>query len=86
MKNFHFCISSRPVLGPTPPSIQWVQGALSPGVKRQESEADHSPPTCAEVKITCSITSEQYLKHTAGSQMNRKTWDQILFHVAKQEF
>jgi hypothetical protein len=45
-----FSTSSRPVLGPTQPPIQWVPGALSPGVKRQGHEADHSPPTSAEVK------------------------------------
>jgi hypothetical protein len=30
-------------LGPTQPSIQWVPGALSLGVKRPGREADHSP-------------------------------------------
>jgi hypothetical protein len=30
--------------------IQWVPGALSPEVKRPWREADHSPPTSAEVK------------------------------------
>jgi hypothetical protein len=28
--------------------IQWVQGTLSPGIKRPEREADHSPPTSSE--------------------------------------
>jgi hypothetical protein len=41
--------SSRPALGPTRPPIQWVPGALSPGVKLQWREADHSPPASAEV-------------------------------------
>jgi hypothetical protein len=36
--------------GPPKPPIQWIPGALSPGVKRQGREADHSPPTSAEVK------------------------------------
>jgi hypothetical protein len=43
VKNFHFSISSRPALGPTQPPIQWVPGAVSPGVKRQRREAEHSP-------------------------------------------
>jgi hypothetical protein len=47
------CVSSRPALGPT----QWVQGALSPEVKRQGREADNSPPTSAEVKNTWLSTS-----------------------------
>jgi hypothetical protein len=29
-----------------------VSGALSPGIKRQGLEADHSPPSTAEVKKT----------------------------------
>jgi hypothetical protein len=37
-----------PVLGTTQPPIQWV--SFSPGVKRSGREADHSPPTIAEVK------------------------------------
>jgi hypothetical protein len=32
--------------------IQWVPGALSPGVKLPEREADHSPPTNTEDKET----------------------------------
>jgi hypothetical protein len=45
-----FTTASRTALGPTQPPIQWVPGALSLGVKRPGSEADHSPPTSAEVK------------------------------------
>jgi hypothetical protein len=41
---------SRTALGPTQPPIQWVPGALSLGVKRPRREADHSPPSSAEVK------------------------------------
>jgi hypothetical protein len=36
--------------GPDWLSIRWVPVALSPGVKRPGHEADHSPPTSAEVK------------------------------------
>jgi hypothetical protein len=46
---FLFSITSRPALVSPQPLIQWVQGATSPGVKRQEREADHSSPYSAEV-------------------------------------
>jgi hypothetical protein len=36
--------------GATQPHIQLLPGALSPGVKRQRREADHSPPSSAEDK------------------------------------
>jgi hypothetical protein len=39
---FLLLTSSRPVLGPTQPPIQWVPGALSPGVKQPGPEDDHS--------------------------------------------
>jgi hypothetical protein len=42
--------ASRTTLGPTQPPIQWVLGVLSLGVKRPGREADHSPPSNAEVK------------------------------------
>jgi hypothetical protein len=42
---FPLTSASRPALGPTQPPVQWVPGALSPG-----RDADHSPPSSAEVK------------------------------------
>jgi hypothetical protein len=56
-KNFLFSMLSRPALGPTQSSIQWVPGALSPGVKPQGCEADHSPPASAGVKKMWIYTS-----------------------------
>jgi hypothetical protein len=47
---FLFTTASRTALGPTQPPIQWVQGSLSLGVKQPVCEADHSPPSSAEVK------------------------------------
>jgi hypothetical protein len=37
--------------------MQWVSGALSLGVKPPGREADHSPPSNAEVKNVWSYTS-----------------------------
>jgi hypothetical protein len=39
-------------MGSIQPRIQWIQGALPPGEKRQEFETDHSHATGAEVKET----------------------------------
>jgi hypothetical protein len=55
--NVIFTTVSRTALGPTQPHIQWVIGALSLGVKRPGREADHSPPSTAEVKNAWSYTS-----------------------------
>jgi hypothetical protein len=49
--------SSRPVLGPAQPPIQWVPGAFSPEVKWPGREADYSPPASAEVKKIWIYTS-----------------------------
>jgi hypothetical protein len=38
-----FAVASRPTLGTICPPIQWVSGALTPGVSRPGREADHSP-------------------------------------------
>jgi hypothetical protein len=48
---------SRSILEPNRHTIQWVPGNLSPGVKRQWREADHSPPANAEVNKTWIYTS-----------------------------
>jgi hypothetical protein len=48
---------SRTALGPTQPPVQWVTAALSLGVKRLGREADHSPPSSAEVKNAWNYTS-----------------------------
>jgi hypothetical protein len=57
IKNFNFSISSRPAVEPTQHPIKRVPGALSQGLKWQGREADHSPPTSAEVKKTRTYTS-----------------------------
>jgi hypothetical protein len=47
----------KPALGSTQPPTQCAPGALSPGVKRQGREADHSPPASVEVKKIWIYTS-----------------------------
>jgi hypothetical protein len=47
---FLFSTATRPALEPTQPPIRCVLAAVSPGVTRQGREADHSPPSNAEVK------------------------------------
>jgi hypothetical protein len=55
---FYFSISSRPVLGPTQPPIQWVRGIKCPVRK-----AHHSHPDSAEVKKMWIYTSLPILLH-----------------------
>jgi hypothetical protein len=40
----------------TKPAALWVPGALSPGVKMARIEADHSPPSSAQVNNAWSYT------------------------------
>jgi hypothetical protein len=56
-KNFLFSVSSRPVLGPTHPPLRRVPEVLFSGVKWTNREADHLPPTNAEIKKTWIYTS-----------------------------
>jgi hypothetical protein len=50
VKNFLFSTSSRPAVVSTQPPTKCVPEALSSELKRPGREADHSPPTGAEVK------------------------------------
>jgi hypothetical protein len=45
-----FTTASRTALRSTQPPSHWAPGALSVGIKRPGREADHSPPSSAEVK------------------------------------
>jgi hypothetical protein len=46
----NFSLHQRVQNGPTQPPIQWVTVPLCLGIKRPGREADHSPPSSAEVK------------------------------------
>jgi len=56
---------SRPALGPTQHPIQWVAGAVSLGTKQPGREADHLPPSTAEVQNAWSYTSTPQYAFTA---------------------
>jgi hypothetical protein len=60
-KIYLFSTASRPAVGPTQPPIQWVLGEISSGVKRQEREADHSPPSRAEANNGVAISPPPYV-------------------------
>jgi hypothetical protein len=57
-----YYVASRLVVGPTQPPIQRVSVPLSSRVKRSGREADHSPPSSAEVKSVGAIPP---LPHTS---------------------
>jgi hypothetical protein len=90
LENFLFVTASRLALGSTQLPIQWVPRILSLLVKRPVREADHSSPSCAQIKMRGAIPPLQYvfmawclLKHrydytvTHGnnSRMSRGPWD-----------
>jgi len=52
-----FAIMSRLALGTTQPPIQWIQGAITLGVKWAGYEAEHSCPTKAKAKNVWNYTS-----------------------------
>jgi hypothetical protein len=51
-----FTTASKTALGPTQSPIRWILGALSLGLKQPWREADHSPPSSAEVKECMELT------------------------------
>jgi hypothetical protein len=77
---FLFTTASRQALGPTQPPIQWVPGALSLGVKRPGREADHSPPSSAEVKNAWSYTSTPQYAFMAWCSVKAQ---EQLYHLEK---
>jgi hypothetical protein len=58
---FFFPRCPRPALGPTQPQIQWASREISLAVKRPRGEAEHSPPSRAEVKNDGAIPPLPYV-------------------------
>jgi hypothetical protein len=80
---FLFTTVSRLALGPTQTPNQWLPGALSLGVKLPGREADHSPPSTAEIKNSWSYTTTP--QHTFMLWSSVKTQGHLYllsFHAA----
>jgi len=58
---FLFPETSRSILGPTQPSIEWMLWAFSSGVKRPGCEANHSPSPCSKVKNKWNCSSAPHI-------------------------
>jgi hypothetical protein len=86
VKNFLFSMSSGPALGSTEPSIQRVSGALSPGVKRPVREADHSPPTSAEVKKMWIYTAIKFYLYIPKCLHTFKNMEMCAFRKHKLKY
>jgi hypothetical protein len=59
-------------LEPAHPPSQWVQGALSLGVKRSGREADHSSPSSAEVEWVELYLHSPNIPSKRGAQLYHK--------------
>jgi hypothetical protein len=77
--NFLFTTTSRPALGPTQPPIEWVPGAHSLGVKRPGHEADHSPPSSAEVKERVEPSSTSRYSFVAWCSVKKRHRNNFTF-------
>jgi hypothetical protein len=71
---------SRPALRPTQPPIQWVPWALSLGVKRLVREANHSPPSSAEVKECVELYLHSPIASIAICSV-KKAQEQLYFYT-----
>jgi hypothetical protein len=60
------------------PPTQWVPGALSLGVNRPGSEADHSPPSSAEVIECVELYSHSPIR-LHGMMLSSKHRDEFVF-------
>jgi hypothetical protein len=66
-RDFLFSTASRLTLGHIQPPMQGVSWTLSPEVKRPGREADHSPPSIAEVKTDGAIQPLPYMSPWGGA-------------------
>ena len=91
-----FFMTSRPVLGPAQPSVQWVRvfwgqpthlfsgyGCSFPGINWQGREVDHSSPYFAEVKNECRcVTSHRFIRLHGARRNSRIFYRAVYVRVA----
>jgi hypothetical protein len=73
---------SRPTLGPSQSSIQSLPAALSSGIKRPGREADHSPPSSAEVKNDGAIPPLPHMSSMAQCLVKQR--DRFTFYCKRK--
>jgi hypothetical protein len=61
--NYFFDTMFRPALGPTHSPTKYVTGTLFLGVKHPRLEADHSPPSSAELNLHSHVIAWCFVKH-----------------------
>jgi hypothetical protein len=78
---FLFTTASRPALVSTQSPIQWVPEGSFSGVKRPGCEAEHSPPSRADVKNAWSCTSIPNTPPWCGAQLKESIGTKIVIGV-----
>jgi hypothetical protein len=82
---FLFTTASRTALEPTQPPIRWMPGALSLGVKWPGREADHSPPSSAEVKELVELYLHSLNTPSwRGAQLNHRDNFNLTFNLKRR--
>jgi hypothetical protein len=76
---FFLTIASRLAVESTHLPVQWVPGTLSMGVKWPGREADHSPPSSAEVKNALSYTSTPQYAFMTWCSVKKSTGSTLPF-------
>jgi hypothetical protein len=78
--------SAQTDVGPTQPHVLWVPGALSPGRKWPEHEADHSLPSSTENKNSLSFTTNPPYAFIAWNFIKHRDKFTLNFHAYRHKF
>ena len=67
---FRFLKAFRPFVGATCPSVEWAIWSMSAGIKRPDREANHPPPSNAELNSECSHNFTPHMAFKARTRAN----------------